>query len=126
MSATILASDGFGIEPSGTVTFYDGTAVIYGPVTLPAGSTEMQFSPALTEGVHQITAIYSGDTNFPGATSPVYVQTIGQNPSYNGSVSYTYDSQGRLWTATYVTPSGTTTVTYSYDNAGNRTSVVTQ
>lgn len=41
------------------------------------------------------------------------------------SVSYTYDSQGRLATATYVSGTGaTTTVTYAYDAAGNRTSVV--
>ncbi|HUB78368.1 MAG TPA: hypothetical protein VMB03_06205 [Bryobacteraceae bacterium] len=41
------------------------------------------------------------------------------------SVSYTYDSQGRLATATYVSGTGTTTVvTYTYDAAGNRTSVV--
>ena len=43
------------------------------------------------------------------------------------SVSYTYDSQGRLSTATYVLASGAvTTVTYTYDAAGNRTTVVAQ
>jgi len=43
------------------------------------------------------------------------------------SVSYTYDSQGRLATATYVQASGgVITVTYSYDAAGNRTAVVAQ
>jgi hypothetical protein len=43
------------------------------------------------------------------------------------SVSYTYDSQGRLSTATYVLASGgVTTVTYTYDAAGNRTMVVAQ
>jgi len=41
------------------------------------------------------------------------------------SVSYTYDSQGRIATASYLLASGaTTTVTYAYDAAGNRTSVV--
>jgi hypothetical protein len=41
------------------------------------------------------------------------------------SVSYTYDSQGRIATASYILATGgTTTVTYSYDAAGNRTSVV--
>jgi hypothetical protein len=43
------------------------------------------------------------------------------------SVSYTYDSQGRLSTTTYVLASGgVTTVTYTYDVAGNRTAVVAQ
>ncbi|HUB80499.1 MAG TPA: RHS repeat domain-containing protein [Bryobacteraceae bacterium] len=43
------------------------------------------------------------------------------------SVSYTYDSQGRVATATYVNASGSLTiVTYSYDAAGNRTAVIAQ
>jgi hypothetical protein len=43
------------------------------------------------------------------------------------SVSYTYDSQDRLSTATYILASGgVRTVTYTYDAAGNRTAVVAQ
>jgi len=43
------------------------------------------------------------------------------------SVSYTYDSQGRLSTAAYVLASGgTTIVTYTYGAAGNRAAVVAQ
>jgi uncharacterized protein RhaS with RHS repeats len=42
------------------------------------------------------------------------------------SVTYTYDSQGRLSTATYTSPTGSVTVMYSYDAAGNRTAVVAQ
>jgi YD repeat-containing protein len=43
------------------------------------------------------------------------------------SVSYTYDSQNRIATATYTLASGTTrTTTYTYDAAGNRTTVVGQ
>ena len=42
------------------------------------------------------------------------------------SVTYTYDSQGRLATATYASSTGSVKVTYNYDAAGNRTSVVTQ
>jgi hypothetical protein len=41
------------------------------------------------------------------------------------TVTYTYDSQGRLATATYTSGTGAVrAVTYSYDAAGNRTSVV--
>lgn len=40
------------------------------------------------------------------------------------SVTYTYDSQGRVHTAVYVNGATTRTVTYSYDAAGNRSSVV--
>ena len=40
------------------------------------------------------------------------------------SVSYGYDALGRLTTLTYVVGAGTTTVTYTYDAAGNRTKKV--
>jgi hypothetical protein len=41
------------------------------------------------------------------------------------SVTYSYDSQRRLATASYILATGgTTTVTYTYDAAGNGTSVV--
>jgi hypothetical protein len=43
------------------------------------------------------------------------------------SISYTYDSQNRISTATYTLPSrATTTIAYTYDAAGNRTAVVGQ
>ena len=42
--------------------------------------------------------------------------------AWAGSVTYTYDNLGRLKTATY---SNGVVITYSYDAAGNRTSVVT-
>lgn len=45
--------------------------------------------------------------------------------AYAGSVGYTYDALGRLATAVYNNGTTTTTITYSYDAAGNRTSVVT-
>ena len=45
-------------------------------------------------------------------------QTAGT--AHAGSVVYTYDSLGRLSTATY----GSVVVKYNYDAAGNRTSVV--
>ena len=45
--------------------------------------------------------------------------------AYAGSVSYAYDTLGRLATVVYNNGTTTTTITYSYDAAGNRTSVVT-
>ena len=42
-----------------------------------------------------------------------------------GSVSYSYDTLGRLASAVYSDGTSTTTITYSYDAAGNRTSVAT-
>ena len=45
--------------------------------------------------------------------------------AHAGSVSYTYDALGRLASTVYSNGSSTTTITYSYDPGGNRTSVVT-
>ncbi|MCY1223422.1 hypothetical protein D9M69_619110 [compost metagenome] len=42
-----------------------------------------------------------------------------------GSVSYTYDVLGRLAKVIYNNGTTTTTISYSYDAAGNRTSVAT-
>lgn len=43
--------------------------------------------------------------------------------AHAGSVSYTYDALGRLASTVYSDGTSTTTITYSYDAAGNRTSV---
>jgi hypothetical protein len=42
--------------------------------------------------------------------------------AFSGQVTYTYDSLGRLKTATY---SNGVVITYTYDAAGNRSSVAT-
>ncbi len=45
--------------------------------------------------------------------------------AFAGGVNYTYDALGRLATVVYDNGTTTTTITYSYDAAGNRTSVAT-
>jgi len=45
--------------------------------------------------------------------------------AYAGSVAYTYDSLGRVIRVVYTVGTTTTTVNYTYDAAGNRTSTVT-
>ena len=57
-----------------------------------------------------------------------FLAALGPHPPAHaaGSITYTYDSQGRIYTAVYVVGTTTITETYSYDPAGNRTSVVTQ
>ena len=50
------------------------------------------------------------------------VVAAASGPALAGSVAYTYDTLGRLSTATYGTG---VVITYSYDAAGNRTSYVT-
>ena len=64
-----------GITPTGSVTFYDGTASL-GSGTLN-GSGVAQFSTAaLTHGSHAITASYAGDTNTAPGTSSAVTQVV--------------------------------------------------
>ncbi len=69
-AAVSVQSPGAG-APTGTVTFYDGTAIL-GTATLStsAGETLAVFSTdALVAGDHSISASYAGDTDFAGSTT---------------------------------------------------------
>ena len=76
-TATVKVATGTG-TPTGTVTFKDnGTAIGMG--NLSAGGTATFTTTTLTTGSHNITAVYGGDTNFAGSTSPVLVQNVNNN-----------------------------------------------
>lgn len=60
---------------TGTVTFFDGPVAISGNLPLNGGAVSFSTS-ALTGGTHSITAQYSGDANFNGASSAALVQTV--------------------------------------------------
>jgi len=64
----------FATTPTGTVTFYDGTTQL-GPGTVAAGIATYTTS-ALTDGIHSITAVYSGDSSYGPATSGAVSETI--------------------------------------------------
>jgi hypothetical protein len=94
-----------------------GTFAWTAPGTIPpvgASTESMTFTPSDT-------------TDYSSATGSVAVTVDPiESPTSSTSVTYTYDNLGRVYQAQYSTSSGTITVTYSYDSAGNRTSVVTQ
>jgi len=73
-TVTVTASEKGQPLPSGTVTFKDGTTTL-GSATLSngVGTFVKSFS---TSGQHQITPIYSGDSNFNPKTGTVLVQTV--------------------------------------------------
>lgn len=54
--------------PSGTVTFKDGNTILGTVPINPFGQTQLTVS-GLAVGAHSITAVYSGDAHFYGATS---------------------------------------------------------
>jgi hypothetical protein len=70
-TATISSVSG---TPTGTVSFLDGTTPL-GSSPLSAGIAVFSTS-SLAVGTRNITAIYSGDANFPAATSAALSQTV--------------------------------------------------
>jgi hypothetical protein len=85
-TATIAAVPPGAGTPTGTVTFKDrGTTL--GTGTLSGGSAT--FTPsttALSVGTHSITAVYPGDANFIGSTSPILTQTVNPPPKITAYV----------------------------------------
>ena len=67
--ATVAPSQPTAIEPTGTVTFFDGQTAICTTVALTPGATSStatctESSAAMTLGLHPTAAIYSGDSNY--------------------------------------------------------------
>ncbi len=79
-TATVSGSCG---TPTGTVTFMDGETTL-GTGTLDGTGQATLSTAALTAGVHAITAIYGGYTNFAGSTSTAVNQVVNVTiPSMN-------------------------------------------
>src|SRR5437773_3284451 len=94
--------------PTGTVTFQDGASAL-GTGTLSGGTATFTTS-ALTAGTHSITAIYGGDANFTGSTSPILTQTINQTASSSAVVTSS-NNPSIIGTAVTFTASVTSPVT---------------
>jgi Ethanolamine utilization protein EutJ (predicted chaperonin) len=60
--------------PTGTVKFMDGGTEL-GTGILKKGTAKYSTS-SLSEGSHNITAVYEGNADISGSTSPVLVQTV--------------------------------------------------
>ena len=73
-TANVIAS--FGVQPTGTVTLYDGTNSL-GTVAL-SGYQAYFFVPTPNVGTHQITAVYNGDANFLASGSAAVTETVTQ------------------------------------------------
>jgi len=65
-----------GASPTGTVQFFEGTALL-GSATLNAAGAASLVVNGLGDGSHSITAMYSGDADNAGSASQVLVQTVG-------------------------------------------------
>ena len=62
--------------PTGAVTFLDGFNVLGSPATLNGAAQASFTTSSLALGVHNITAVYSGDANFVPGSSVVFNQVV--------------------------------------------------
>ena len=97
-TATVTANAPGSGTPTGKVAFHNGAAAIAGcgGVTLVAGVATCT-TAALTVGLHSISGVYNGSSNYVTSTSPVLTQTVdlgstttvvgsSVNPSVSGRV----------------------------------------
>ena len=77
---------------TGTVQWMDGATPIGSPVTVASAGASLPFS-VLTAGTHSITAVYSGDGDFTGATSAPISQVVNKaTPGVGGFAPITVAS----------------------------------
>jgi hypothetical protein len=116
-TATVTVPNG---TATGTVTFKDGGSTI-GSGSLASGTATFATS-ALALGSHSITAVYGGDVNFIGSTSPVLTQTVNANAStttLSSSVNPSAFGTSVTFTATVTGGAGTPTGTVAFKNGGS-------
>jgi hypothetical protein len=121
---TATVSSDFG-SPTGTVTFYKGEKAL-GTATLNSNGVGQLTTSTLPVGTHPMSAVYSGDTNFEGSTSPPLDQTINQastTTTLTSSPNPSAVDQQVTFTAIVTplyggTPTGTVTFTQNGDNIG--------
>ena len=73
-TATVAGSNG-GPVPTGTVTFYNGTSPLSGPISL-INAVATYATTSLAVGTYAISASYSGDGNYSGSTSSTITESI--------------------------------------------------
>jgi redox-regulated HSP33 family molecular chaperone len=72
---TATVASPIGVLATGSLSFYDG-ATLLGTMPLSAKRSATLTSSSLTAGNHNITAVYTGDTNFATSTSPVLIEVV--------------------------------------------------
>lgn len=98
--------------PAGTVTFKDGATAL-GTAALDGDGVATLTTDALGQGMHALTALYSGDASYLGSTSAVLDQAVGLHATTTtiSAPAVTYDAAATVLvtvsSATGGTPSGT-------------------
>ena len=109
LTATITGAGG--PTPTGNVIFVDGTTTL-GTVALNGNSQALFVTSALSAGSHSITAMYAGNANYAGSTSPVLTQVvnasagIGTTTTLASSANPSSAAQSVVFTASVVGAGG--------------------
>jgi hypothetical protein len=99
---------------TGNVTFKDGALTL--GISALSGTTAAFTTSALNIGGHSITAVYGGETNYSGSTSPAITQTVNQGPTTTSvATSGTPSVYGTAVTLTATVTSGATGTVTFYD-----------
>jgi hypothetical protein len=104
-----------GLVPSGSVQFKDGATSI-GSSTLSGGQASISYSFS-TLGVHSITAVYAGDTNFKTSTSSVATVMVGQQTPTITWAAPTSIGYGTALSGAQLNATASTPGTFSYTPA---------
>ncbi len=78
-SAQVSTSDGS--TPTGTITFYDGSASICVLTIAPGAACPASAGEGLAAGAHKLTAAYSGDPTHAPSTSNAAIITVLKDPT---------------------------------------------
>jgi hypothetical protein len=107
--------------PTGTVTFKDGGNALGAPVALSGNVATL--AVALEDGPHSVTAVYSGNTNFVGATSSPVTEVVQTLTATTTTISTSAASANLgsavTFTATVTSSAGTPAGTVSFFDGSN-------
>jgi large repetitive protein len=110
---TLSPTSGSAVPPiSGTVQLMDGSTVL-GTATVNNGVAAIPAAFAVT-GTHSITAVYSGDGNYPGRTSSAYSQSVQNAATVNVAVTPASPVLGQSTTITATVSPSTATGTVQF------------
>jgi YVTN family beta-propeller protein len=105
----------YGGAATGTVTFKEGTNKTLSTASLVNGSATLPLS-TLGAGTHTVTAVYGGDPNSNGSTSPAITQTVtgktATTTTVSSSLNPSFVGQSVTFTATVSPSAATGTVTF--------------
>ncbi len=113
-TATVSGSSG---TPTGTVTFEDNS-IMLGTATLDVNGNASLSTSELADGIHDITANYSGDDTYE-ASSAALTQVVNpqsSSTSVTSSLNPSLSGQSVIFTATVSGSSGTPTGTVTFDD----------